>query len=280
MKIVCWEYKDGLYKQMAYNLRELLRYYEDFKPNLYYIKLFVVKRIAKEQYNFIKKHTPSFLQYSTMLDVGCGVGGLLREFKRNGFKTYGVDYSTENIKISSRYGIVSSPNNLNPDWKFDIITLSHVLEHQVNPVEFVKSLLSKLNPNGVLFIETPNCPYLTDGFTNEFLTKRLNAFYSHLYEFTPMGMMGTIKKAGGEIVYMDRVIFDCPDRGDIGAQTILLGCGNANLNRLPQIIMSFVDLTWLLFKSLFTKTLQVGIDTAGKKYVYGDHIRVIVKWAS
>ncbi|MCK5664178.1 MAG: methyltransferase domain-containing protein, partial [Thiotrichaceae bacterium] len=40
--------------------------------------------------------------------------------------------------------------------KFDVITLSHVIEHVHQPVEVLKYCYSLLKPDGFLWLETPN----------------------------------------------------------------------------------------------------------------------------
>src|SRR5262249_49007443 len=41
--------------------------------------------------------------------------------------------------------------------QFQMISLIHVLEHIPSPVRFVKQLLAKLEPGGLLLIEVPDC---------------------------------------------------------------------------------------------------------------------------
>jgi 2-polyprenyl-3-methyl-5-hydroxy-6-metoxy-1,4-benzoquinol methylase len=40
--------------------------------------------------------------------------------------------------------------------KFDLIILSHVLEHLLNPSVFLKKIKSILSDNGILYIEVPS----------------------------------------------------------------------------------------------------------------------------
>jgi SAM-dependent methyltransferase len=42
--------------------------------------------------------------------------------------------------------------------QFDVITISHVLEHILNPVEILKLIRQSLAPDGVLYVEVPNIP--------------------------------------------------------------------------------------------------------------------------
>lgn len=42
------------------------------------------------------------------------------------------------------------------DEKFDVITMFHMIEHLVNPTEFLQKIKEHLEEDGELIIETPN----------------------------------------------------------------------------------------------------------------------------
>lgn len=48
-------------------------------------------------------------------------------------------------------------NKLAKEKPFDIVVMSHVLEHLLNPIEIIKALLGLLNTNGFIVIEVPCC---------------------------------------------------------------------------------------------------------------------------
>ena len=89
------------------------------------------------------------------LDVGSSVGILMEEFTREfGCESYGVEWCDENRRIAQEKGL--KVTNDYPDNKFDIITLSHVLEHMNNPVTNLLQLGAFLIDNGYIMIEVPN----------------------------------------------------------------------------------------------------------------------------
>lgn len=102
-----------------------------------------------------------------ILDLGCGYGNFLYFIDNLGYKNVtGVDISTEEIEICqgtfSHFKIVQSDifDYLeNTENKFDVIYLSHVLEHI--PKEKLNALLKgikgRLNDGGVVIIVIPNC---------------------------------------------------------------------------------------------------------------------------
>ena len=98
-----------------------------------------------------------------MLDIGCGPGSLLVEFQRLGARVRGYDADPavadaarsrlgEGAEVRAR---LFDPDAHDPG-SFDVITLSHVLEHVTHPDAFVAKLLRLLRPGGCLFVEVPN----------------------------------------------------------------------------------------------------------------------------
>jgi len=97
----------------------------------------------------------------SILDIGCGTGLFLKTASNYGFDVTGIDVSNVAIKNArEQFGINADRkliSDLNPsDMQFDVITLWHVLEHLVNPLDDLKKIRTMLKPDGVLFIEVPN----------------------------------------------------------------------------------------------------------------------------
>jgi len=96
-----------------------------------------------------------------ILDIGCGSGLFLKKAKDAGYKTFGIDISATALRFATEeFGLNAnnkSPENLiKEERKFDIITLWHVLEHFLNPVDELIKIQKLLAPDGFLFIEVPN----------------------------------------------------------------------------------------------------------------------------
>lgn len=97
-----------------------------------------------------------------VLDVGCGNGGLLSRLDRAGYRVTGVEPDAAARAVVTQLGLEVHagtaerlPDTL-ADERFDAITLTHVLEHCLDPRTAVISARALLSERGVLVIETPN----------------------------------------------------------------------------------------------------------------------------
>jgi len=112
-------------------------------------------------YDYCKKYLN---EDSKIIDVGFGNGGLFKSFLSNGVtekQLYGIDPSPISQTIAkSVYNINSFLGGIDDlkkyNEKFDLITLSHVVEHLLNPRDQMNSLLESLSPDGKIYIEVPN----------------------------------------------------------------------------------------------------------------------------
>lgn len=109
-----------------------------------------IERIGK----FIKNKN------SHIIDVGCAKGGLLRRFKEMGYKNlYGVDPGSSFLDILKVNGINATVGNalsLNElDMTFDVLILSHVIEHIYDLHTLIFSIKSVLKEGSIAYIEAP-----------------------------------------------------------------------------------------------------------------------------
>ena len=95
-----------------------------------------------------------------LLDVGCGTGAYLLAAQALGITGRGVEPSESHSRIGrERFGLDITTGYLLPQEmseRFDIVILSHVIEHIYEPGDFLARLATVLAPGGVLVIVTPN----------------------------------------------------------------------------------------------------------------------------
>jgi SAM-dependent methyltransferase len=97
-----------------------------------------------------------------LLDVGCGNGEFLTTAKQLGYIAWGVEPDKKAYGISMLLGdnvICGTIDSLTTvDIKFDVITISHVLEHVYDIDKLLFKCEALLNKEGAIYIEYPN-PY-------------------------------------------------------------------------------------------------------------------------
>lgn len=118
----------------------------------------------KEKNFIIEKHLKEN-NSKKFLDLGCGEGWALNFFKKKNWEVLGLDYSDHGInKFNSncinnliRGDIYDNLNSLiQENNKFDIINLSHVFEHVIDPISLLEKIKKIIKKNGILIITVPN----------------------------------------------------------------------------------------------------------------------------
>lgn len=119
----------------------------------------IKKALAYSQQNYLKQ----FLKKGKLLEIGSGEGFILELFEKNGFEVLGIEPSEKNVELINeklskgkcKHGFVE--DKFIDDKKFDVIIMSHVLEHVIDSREILEKLKNVLSDQGYLFIEVPNC---------------------------------------------------------------------------------------------------------------------------
>jgi 2-polyprenyl-6-hydroxyphenyl methylase / 3-demethylubiquinone-9 3-methyltransferase len=107
------------------------------------------------------RRTP--LEGKTALDVGCGAGLLAEPLARLGAEVTGLDAAPELIAAAREHAAAQglaidyrAGELTNLEGQFDLITCMEVIEHVADPAAFVKALATRLAPDGLLILSTPN----------------------------------------------------------------------------------------------------------------------------
>lgn len=96
-----------------------------------------------------------------VLDVGCGAGGLLARYRALGWTVRGVEPSENGVRSARERGldvhlgtVFDAP--FDDEERFDLVLLSHVIEHVRQPVKLLARCAELLAPGGLLVLTTPN----------------------------------------------------------------------------------------------------------------------------
>lgn len=98
---------------------------------------------------------------SSILDVGSSYGFFLDEMRNRGYKANGIEISKERLEISKKvtrakvFKINLLENSVNIG-KYDVITISHILEHVSLPIKLCYILKYYLKSGGCVIAEVPN----------------------------------------------------------------------------------------------------------------------------
>ncbi|MCA9662108.1 MAG: class I SAM-dependent methyltransferase [Myxococcales bacterium] len=96
---------------------------------------------------------------SRALDIGCNTGLLLDALAELGYATEGIERSPAAAQARAaghRIHQVDIEGAETLDRRFDLITLTHVLEHLRRPVAALEWIRRHLAPGGILVVEVPN----------------------------------------------------------------------------------------------------------------------------
>lgn len=104
----------------------------------------------------------------TVLDIGCGIGQIVEliDRKSNGQRAISIadayqvclDETAERISPVASYHIDETDFDITDKIKtqHDVVIMSHVLEHMLNPVQAVKDAMSLVKEGGHLIMAVPN----------------------------------------------------------------------------------------------------------------------------
>lgn len=95
-----------------------------------------------------------------LLDVGFGNGGFLKLAGEMGWTAEGIDFDAKAVEVARAQGLdvrcASVDDLLQRNAQYDVVTISHVIEHVHDPVQLFGTLYHLLKPGGYLWLETPN----------------------------------------------------------------------------------------------------------------------------
>lgn len=160
----------------------LKKYYSQgqLKPSLRFYKM-----SAKLQKRWLLRQL-DFTKIEDILEIGCGFGFLLYELRRMGKNVKGIEpdpgaafYASRNLHLPIRNQMFE---DCGEEGKFDLVILSHVLEHVAQPKNFLKKILQEyLKDNGYLFIEIPNSEFEIPYYQDEYYLEWTSSDHTFVY---------------------------------------------------------------------------------------------------
>ncbi|MBK9255868.1 MAG: class I SAM-dependent methyltransferase [Saprospiraceae bacterium] len=140
------------------NLNFLIDYYNSISSVRFY------KHTNEETLKDTKKLHKAFKKYAPngkrVLEIGCSTAYYLHGLKLRGYEVVGTELSEDACNLARKWYNVEVYASEYPPKEylqtFDIIILHHVIEHVIDPRDFLAKACEYLNKDGIVIIETPN----------------------------------------------------------------------------------------------------------------------------
>jgi 2-polyprenyl-3-methyl-5-hydroxy-6-metoxy-1,4-benzoquinol methylase len=123
----------------------------------------------------------------SILEIGAGGGWNLIPFRDTGASVLGIDYSPSLVELGKAHGIAMKQGDAaSIQGQHDVIIMSHVFEHLLDPLGTLEKVKTHLKPDGIFYIAVPNLHNFP-----------LNGFvFAHVYYFDPKTFAHYCAKAG------------------------------------------------------------------------------------
>lgn len=191
-------------KLLVYDAEENIRFYNpktrkiDFKSKEYqdYFKHFTQYEEFVEKYKIEGRH----------LDVGCGAGHIIYLISAKGMKSEGLEISKKLVNaLKEKFRVhCSEIKSLNKE--YELITLSHVLEHVEEVVGFARELNKHTRKNGYVILSVP---YLNGIIPRVLRTKWYGLGHGqHLNFFSKKSIKKLFEDSGFEILEFKKGVLD------------------------------------------------------------------------
>jgi len=226
-----------------------------------YARNSAIGNIWKEHHNFFYKFITNNIDLTNkkICEIGSGNGYLALQISKN----YKIDCFEPNpsFEPSENVNIIKEIFNDNSDEKYDVIILSHTLEHIVDIDNFLSKLRNKLNKEGNIFISVPN-------FEKGLKYNHINIFNTeHISYFTKTSIKKILSKNYFQkskiIDYIDHSIFVM---SKLSNKNDFVSLSNQDFNDITNNINNYLVL--LSEKILKTKNELSKVDNF---YIFGCH---------
>jgi len=180
-------------------------YAQGFKQGNYYRLLHWrddYRKVYQDMAELIKKQLESrgfSLDTKSVLDIGCFTADFIEILSQYGCDVYGLELQKEAVEIANqrlpgRVFAADIYNNVFPEKTFDIISMTGLIEHVLEPVKLLERCFEKLKPGGIMIIQTPDSDSLLASVMGKYWPPV--APIEHIYLFSNRGLKMILKACG------------------------------------------------------------------------------------
>ena len=136
-----------------------------------------------------------------LLDVGCNEGRGLVHYQESGYSVEGLELNSKAADVARKKGFMVYSDlieQFEPAEKYDVVVLSNVLEHSLNPANMLAHVARILNSGGEVRISCPNSQsWLRSVFGRFWINWHVPFHISH---FSPQTLAGVLQQSGFELI--------------------------------------------------------------------------------
>ena len=140
-------------------------------------------------------------QHHDVLDFGCGGGYLLKRIDCH--KRIGIEPNPSAAIVAQQNGVEVYTNaNGVPDSCADVVISNNALEHTLNPLDEIKSLMPKIRDGGQVVFFVP-----CESISLAYIPNDIN---HHLYSWSPMCLGNLFTEAGYRVIESKPYVYKWP----------------------------------------------------------------------
>jgi len=141
-----------------------------------------------------------------LLDIGCNEGRGLKIYAHNGFQAEGLELNETAAEVARRAGFTVQTCDLShfkPRAPYDVVVLSNVLEHSLDPKQMLLDVGRLLKSGGQVWISCPN--------SRSWLRRTFRSFWInwhvpfHISQFSAQTLQKLLAQAGFTIVETSQI---------------------------------------------------------------------------
>ena len=138
--------------------------------------------------------------HGRLLDVGCNEGRGLKIYQQNGYTAEGLELNETAAAEARKAGfrIYADPlEKFKPEKLYDVVVLSNVIEHSLDPKDMLKHVNRILEPGGQVWISCPN----VDSWQRKMFGRYWINWHVpfHIVHFSQKTLTNILKETGFEI---------------------------------------------------------------------------------